>query len=144
MIRGLADTRRATGGPCCICGADATQWHRSSRRGTDADGLTLAVRCCDAHERDALAAMHALTIADVAALVPRSRRAARAAGARSRADRLEGRGRRCLYASAALRGASSAHHTYAALGSMAGMEADCLRRLADALDAIATTRSTSP
>lgn len=53
MIRSLADSRRATPGPCCLCDAPATQWHRTGRHRSDADGLTTAVRCCDAHEQDA-------------------------------------------------------------------------------------------
>jgi hypothetical protein len=132
----LADPRRPTPGPCSICGAPATTWQRSGRRSTDADGLTLSVRYCDQDEQDALAALGALEIADVAALVPPSRRAARAAGARARAARQLGLNRAHGRTSAELMGASSATHTHALLGGYARMQAEALLALADALDTI--------
>lgn len=129
----LADARRATPGSCCICGAPAEQWHRSGRRDTDADGLVLAVRCCAAHEIDALRALRTLTIAELADGIPAARRATRAGSAIRRAERLLGRGRLHGRASAALAGASSSTHTHAILGAAAEGEALALMRLAAAL-----------
>lgn len=138
MIAALADARRATGGVCCICGATATQWHRSGRRDTNADGLTLAVRCCGDHETAALAAMRLLTIADVASLTPRSRRSARAAGAITRANRMTRRAAASRRAAAALSGASSATHSYALIGGLQNLEAAALRRLAAHIVGVST------
>jgi hypothetical protein len=94
----------------------------------------LAVRCCDVHEAAALAALSAMTIDDVAALVPRPRRAARAAGARSRATRLIGAARAHRRVGAALAGASSAAHGHALMGGYHEMCGEALVALAERLE----------
>lgn len=132
----LTDTRRATPGACAICGADATKW----LRGTISEATyVVACRSCDAHEHDARRAMSALTLAELAARIPRSRRASRAASARRRADRLRGRSRAHGRCSADLRGASSHTHTHSLMSGYLAAEADALDAFADALDAIEVT-----
>lgn len=132
----LADARRATGGRCCVggCSHEAAVWRRSSRRATDADGLTLAIRACAAHDDAAYVALGKLSIADVAAIVPRSRRGRRAAGARRQAERLRMASCSRMRASADLRGASSHTHTLALISGMEEMTADALTALADTLE----------
>jgi hypothetical protein len=80
-----------------------------------------------------VSALHALTLDECVALVPRARRRAAAAAAVRRADRLDGASSRHARTSAALRGASSATHTHALLAGAASRESQALRAFADAL-----------
>jgi hypothetical protein len=130
----LASVRDATPGPCCFCGQAATMW----RRGTGHDGLVLAVRACDAHEAEAVVARDAITVAQYAASIPVGRRAARAAAARRKADRLRGAAEGQSRRSASLRGASSATHTLALLAGWNEQQAGTLDRLATALETAGT------
>jgi hypothetical protein len=130
----LANVRDATAGSCGICGLAATMW----RRGTGHDGLVLAVRACDAHEDQAVDARNAITVAEYAASIPAGRRAARAAAARRKADRLRGVAAGQSRRSASLRGASSATHTLALLGGWNEQQAGTLDRLATALETAGT------
>lgn len=132
MIR-LADPRRPTGGPCVICDAPAEVWRRSERRDTDADGLTLAIRACSAHESEALRSLGALTLSDVVEAIPRRMRARRADTAERRAARLGAYATAARRASASLSGASSAAHTYGLLGGYRAFCGEALLRLATAL-----------
>ena len=129
----LADARRATSGLCSCCDRPAIGWSRSGRRDTDLDGMPLAVRYCEDHEKDAEAAMSALTAQDVAALIPRNR-ARRAATARAKADRLRGYSTIAYRTSARLRGASSLTHTHGLWAAYSEMQASAYDALAYALD----------
>lgn len=126
----LADTRRATPGECAICGASATMWLRFT---LSSAVYTVAVRACDAHEQAARSAASALTLADIAATVPRSHRARRAASARRRADRIRGVSRDHGRISADLAGASSLSHTHGLLSAYRAAQADAWDALADEL-----------
>jgi hypothetical protein len=107
-----------------MCSSPAVAWQRT---GLCAGGLVRAAYACAAHEASILAALNEMRIDDVAAITStRTARAARVRAARLR-DRAAQYGRRA----AALVGASSATHTYAAMGCAAAQEADALDRLAD-------------
>lgn len=131
-LRSLADARRATSGPCAICGRPAASWHRT---GLAAGGLVLAARACEEHEHEVVRALHDLDTSDVVALTPRHRRRARAASARRRAARLTGAACGHARADASLRGASSACHAHALVSGAMAREAAALVAFADALEA---------
>jgi len=134
-IRRIAPSNRATGGLCAICDAHATTWHRT---GLAAGGLTVAGRACADHEQEVVSGLVRLTAEDLARLTPRHRRAARAASALRRADRLDGYARGWRRHSAGLQGASSLTHTCAIAGAVCGRESGALRDLAAALTAALT------
>lgn len=125
-IKSLADARRATSGPCAICGAPAASWHRT---GLAAGGLLRAAHACEQHEQQAVHALHNLSMEDAVRLTPHHRRIERAAAARRRAARLDGNGAAFGRESARLRGASSHTHTYALLAGAADREAIAPRAL---------------
>ena len=132
-LRHLADTRRATPGPCAICGAEARYWHRT---GLAAGGLVRAARACEEHDDAVKRALDQLTTEDAALLTPARRRRAAAAAARRRVDRMRGVASAHARADASLRGASSACHTLALLSGVAAREAEALSAYADALEEI--------
>jgi len=114
----------AHGGVCAMCDCQAVSWQRT---GLCAGWLVRAAYACAEHAPVLLEALRGMTIAEVAEIT--SARTARAA--RARAARLRDRADRYARRSAALVGASSATHTYAALKCTDAQEAVALDRLAD-------------